>query len=579
MTIDQQFIRMLAGEAAWQRGIAYAEDGAISIVSADAVQVRATAAGTWQYNVWLRRDRDGVGGSCDCPVGERGQFCKHQVATLLVWVGLVQPAGDDDPGARGDSSGAEQGLTPARDRMPAAMRRAHEDRAQVDRWLATLDAPELRELLVEYARRDPQDWSELVARAGLATADADELKAIARRLIGRKRTLDWQRIDDYADRLSPLLRLLEERVQRDPALVLELAGDALVRLLPIYGQSDDSLGSLGDVLGELAGIHLQAAQQAAPDPRRFADYLLKLRLEDEWGLVAPVREYAEALTPAGIGRLEQRASARLDALEPKCEANRFDSDRLLLETVLAELAHVGGDVDAMLARRVRDAASGRDWLEIAGLYQEHGRRREAVQALERGLRAHPGEEGLMEALATELASDGLAEDAVAIRWDLFAREPNPPAYLELRKAAQALAAWNSWRPRALEQLSAVFPDPEERAAAEVGLYLAEEEFGAALEASRNVRLPRYLWEQLADAIASDHPEDAVRIHHSLLRPDLEPAVRASYERVLARLERMLPLYRRLGSVETLQTLLQELRETYRARRSFVAMLAAFASRL
>ena len=58
------------------RGRDYADRGLVRIVSRSESSVSAIASGTDEYDVSLRHQQ----GFCTCPVGLRGDVCKHQVA-------------------------------------------------------------------------------------------------------------------------------------------------------------------------------------------------------------------------------------------------------------------------------------------------------------------------------------------------------------------------------------------------------------------------------------------------------------------------------------------------------------------
>ncbi len=58
--------------------------------------IRAGVLGSSLYGVRLWVIRGQLRYSCDCPVGEEGEFCKHLVAVSLAW--LANPAGGKTAG-------------------------------------------------------------------------------------------------------------------------------------------------------------------------------------------------------------------------------------------------------------------------------------------------------------------------------------------------------------------------------------------------------------------------------------------------------------------------------------------------
>ncbi|MFE1499816.1 SWIM zinc finger domain-containing protein, partial [Streptomyces albidoflavus] len=75
-------LRALAGERSFERGLAYADE--VSGVEFGDGWIRASVRGTERYEVeLLLGGRRKPAGTCDCPYGQEGHFCKHQVALGL----------------------------------------------------------------------------------------------------------------------------------------------------------------------------------------------------------------------------------------------------------------------------------------------------------------------------------------------------------------------------------------------------------------------------------------------------------------------------------------------------------------
>ena len=58
---------------------------AVSDLEAEGDVVYATVQGNDRYEVELNVGPSGLSGSCDCPWGQEGNFCKHCVAAALVY--------------------------------------------------------------------------------------------------------------------------------------------------------------------------------------------------------------------------------------------------------------------------------------------------------------------------------------------------------------------------------------------------------------------------------------------------------------------------------------------------------------
>jgi uncharacterized Zn finger protein len=82
----------LAGTKSYDRGLGYLD--AVDHLETDGTDVYATVQGNDLYEVQLHLRRSGVRGSCDCPWGEEGNFCKHCVAVALVYLYELEHGGD-----------------------------------------------------------------------------------------------------------------------------------------------------------------------------------------------------------------------------------------------------------------------------------------------------------------------------------------------------------------------------------------------------------------------------------------------------------------------------------------------------
>lgn len=568
-TIDASLLRDLAGDAAFARGLGYATDGLVRIDSDHGDHMEATARGTRDYRVGLRWQGGQLSGTCDCPVGLRGDFCKHQVAAALLWADALDRSMAPDV-----ASAATRPTTRKGGRASA-----ESAQAVVQRWLSGLEVDALSTLVVEFAGRDRDAWRELVARARFASAPPDALRKAVSELIGRKRFLDYQASLAYATRLETLVGSLAQLIGRDPAVALDLVSHALHRLLPIYAQSDDSAGAIGEVMHDLGRLHLKAALAALPAPVAFAKAWLKLRMADDWSFIPGADAYARALTADGLALIERQASTRLDALPARARGMHWDEhsgERLTLWSILEQVARQGGDLDALLARRAQALDNPWDWLELARLCAEHGRTRLAVQWLERGLKAHPDDGRLLEALAANKIDEGFAEEAVELYWRVFELYPEENQYLQLRHAAQAAGNWDIWRGRALAHAGAVPATYSESSSDRlICLHLAENDVDAAWRIANDAQLSVETCLRLARALEANHPEGALRAYRTVVNATVELTNNQAYRDAIAWLGRMRPLHQRLGTDDAFGAYLESLRETYRAKRNFVKMLADF----
>jgi len=89
--LSDAVLQRLAGKVVFQRGEAYARDGAVRELHSlpaqgdERIVLEATVQGSDRYEVRVAIDlHDQLQGRCDCPHARGGVFCKHQVALSLV---------------------------------------------------------------------------------------------------------------------------------------------------------------------------------------------------------------------------------------------------------------------------------------------------------------------------------------------------------------------------------------------------------------------------------------------------------------------------------------------------------------
>lgn len=171
--LDEANLRRLAGDRSFDRGVHYAEAGAVARLTRDESSVAASVQGTHRYRVELSVEDGGLRGLCSCPMGAGGAFCKHCVATGLAAV----EAGEDAP-------------TP----ISIDDVRAH---------LNSLKKKELVELLIEEAREDERLLDRLCLRVATNKDGVD--------MASFRDAIDPSRRPGWLHRLRRGLRLFAHR--------------------------------------------------------------------------------------------------------------------------------------------------------------------------------------------------------------------------------------------------------------------------------------------------------------------------------------------------------------------------------
>ncbi|OLH89538.1 hypothetical protein DXO331_20765, partial [Xanthomonas oryzae pv. oryzae] len=87
--IDAALLLSLTTPSYYARGVAYAAQGRAMLDRLEPLCVEATVSGSEDYSVQLAWRDGSLHGTCDCPIGQQEEFCKHQVAVALTWARQV----------------------------------------------------------------------------------------------------------------------------------------------------------------------------------------------------------------------------------------------------------------------------------------------------------------------------------------------------------------------------------------------------------------------------------------------------------------------------------------------------------
>jgi uncharacterized Zn finger protein len=79
-------IRAFAGATYYQRGVDYFHRNLVSELAHSGDVLEAVVRGTEDYGVRFVANGKRFEYTCECPLGDDGEFCKHCVATALAWL-------------------------------------------------------------------------------------------------------------------------------------------------------------------------------------------------------------------------------------------------------------------------------------------------------------------------------------------------------------------------------------------------------------------------------------------------------------------------------------------------------------
>ncbi|GGY05121.1 SWIM zinc finger family protein [Paludibacterium paludis] len=540
-----------AGDAVFERGAAYYHKNKVTLVRQDTGHCLADVAGSSRVPYRVALFRDGRG-SCSCPMGQAGTPCKHLVATAFAWqMGEAEPAPAEAPGA------------------------AHEPDWRDE--LARQPAERLAEWLIQLAEDDRGVARQLRFWLSQANGSPKQRRDALAALIGRPRFRDYRQSLEYARRLQSVEPMIRERLEQDdPREAAELADWAIRKLVRIMEESDDSAGAIGEEIRMLSRVFVEACRQGGLVGEELAERLVQRALEDDYDFY-PVEALVPLLDEAGLaryGRLVRKAWEALPKIGPGGEDSARFGASLRTDRLMLQFADLTGDSALAIAVHERDLGSGYRFLQLAEALQAMGREREARQRAEQGLALFPDEWRLAATLAGWYLDDGLAEEALSLRWAIFTRSPTAEHYLALLNTAGDDRA--AWRDKALAQVAGQERAQERDGRAlvnvslRVGLLLAEGAVREAMALSRQGGVYPHVLEQLAEACAGEDREFCAALRQRLLEQALAGSGEHAYRDAIRQLGHLAPMMAK----GEFAALIADIRVRCARRKKFLAMLDA-----
>ncbi|MGH3994706.1 MAG: SWIM zinc finger family protein, partial [Pseudonocardiaceae bacterium] len=320
VVVSEQSVLELADARSFERGRAYLTAGRVRRLAVDGTTVTAVVDGTSAYRVRLVVTRTGLNGTCNCPYGTEGVFCKHCVAAALAWL---------DGG--GDLGEPQQ--------LPVSDR-------ELGEFLSAQDTAWLVEELLRAAEADPLLRARLDLAAGADPRDAYDDRALRTRLeqaIEIGDFVDYREAYSYFQDVDEALTNVAELIDQGFAdTAMNLAEYALELLEEAAERVDDSDGGLRTAIGRAEEIHLDACAAGGADPVRLAERLVERALASDYEVFLTVLpDYAPVLGSSGMARYRELVEAAWRALLPK-RPHDYGSGRFTVTCLMERLAECEG---------------------------------------------------------------------------------------------------------------------------------------------------------------------------------------------------------------------------------------------
>lgn len=532
--------------------------------------VTGRVRGTESYQVRLWVEDSELAASCTCPWAAEGNFCKHCVAVGLAWLERSPKAG---------KATTAPVITP--DDVRALLRAEDKER--------------LVEIIMHTAATDNALAKRLVMQAARSRQGGPDMVALSTVLSNAFRTsgfVSWKQASGYARRIHEVIDGIEELLREGyAAQVIELVELGLRQCERAFGKVDDSDGEIGGIRGRLEEMHLLACREAKPEPEALARKLFAWEMKSEWDVFREAaRTYAQVLGPEGLAmyrKLAAQAWAKVPTLEPGDKRDSFAHGRFAVTSIMEVLAELSGDIEEQVAVKSRDLTCAYHFLEIAEMYRQAGQNDKALEWAEKGVKAFPDktDSRLREFLAEEYHRRNRHDEAMALVWNEFADDPSLESYQLLKRHADRVQQWPSWREDALTAFQVRIRAANrgrrrlERAAWDmidhsdlVCIFLWEKNVEEAWQEAQAGGCSAELWMELAAKREKEHPADAVTVYQRQVGYFIDNKGNDSYEAAVRLLHKLHRLMAPLGRTAEFNSFVTDLRARHKPKRNFTKLL-------
>jgi uncharacterized Zn finger protein len=568
--LNDAVVRRLAGDRAYNRGRDYFIHGRVESIEADTEKVRASVRGEQGYRVELSADEGVLDYSCDCPVGAGGTFCEHCAAVALAWLG--RPIGPVSRKRRG---------------KPKKVTLAH-----VGKVLLAEEKEAIVETLLDWAKTDERLRERLILYAAQRTGPDTAIAAVQQafhKAVTVRGFVQYREMPSYARGVNDAIDSIEKLLlDGHAASVVELCERALGSLLEQMGSVDDSDGYMSELLHRLEDIHRNACSEARPEPLALARRLFDCELNSDYEVFyGAASNYSEVLGDKGIQEY-RRLAEEVWVQVPVRPAGARDSSRnnyFRITHIMETLARLSGDLDELVAVMSKDLSLAWHYLQIAEACKERGKREQAMDWAERGLKAFPDHTDirLREFLAAEYHRLKRHDVAMNLIWAEFRERPGLESYRILEQHAKKAGNWTEWREKAISEIqrgieSRVKSDGRPKHAwmrarddnsPLVEIFLYERDIEGAWREAQAGGCRDTLWLQLAAAREEDHAEDAAPIYIQQAEAGVQ---RSAYDDAVKLLVKAAALMQRLDRSDEFVRILEALRLKYKIKRNFIKSL-------
>lgn len=585
-------IKVTAAPHDYQRGLEYAGDGSVQIISIGAGEVKARVQGTRNkpYKITLTKQEKQLDGDCSCPAyGEFSYFCKHMVAVALTVIkeyndySLAGKTGNTSAGTTKQSNQATIKITPVE---------------KIRQYLSSMSSAQLTDLIISQAERDDRLFKSLLLKAESNKSGGFNIEALrktVRNVVRIPDFLEYGETEDYADGLFDIIETLEQALKNGYApAVKELVEEIFEELEEALNSMDDSEGCTAEPIEKLQELHVKACLLAKTHPTELAKFLFYNELDDGWGFFyGSLERYKDTLGAEGIaayGDLVRQAWEALPELSPN-KNHIWDSRRNMLEKMMAEFA--SNNLDVLVSIKSKNLSRPDKFAEIAELYNQNKKYDKALEWALKGIKAFKNEPSYLGRLI-EMAC-GLhnkkkehAKEA-ELYWWYFEHTMHFETYLDLKKSSVKYGNWEEYRNKATKLL---VRDSEKRqrsarpvysswgnyqhrpdnASLLVKISVHEKEYIEALGYAQKYGCSKSLWLELADNIVATHTQAAISIYQEQIGELIKQTNNNSYNDAIKLITKLQEFYEEYDNGENFFLYIETLKGEFKAKRNMMKLL-------
>jgi uncharacterized Zn finger protein len=450
-------------------------------------------------------------------------------------------------------------------------------------------------MLLDQTKDDDRLRSRLSFKAGKGKkVNIATLKKVIDRAVDQGDFVDYHSMRQYSDDLHETINNLHDLLEEKHAVeLIELSEYFLTRLEIQMDMVDDSDGYMSDIFSNVQELHHDACVLAKPDPEQLARKLFAWELRSSWEVFYGASEhYADVLGKKGLKAYQELAEkewAKLSSLKSGDDRHSFDGNRFRITSIMEQLASQTGDVEKLVAVKMKDLSFAYSYRQIAELYKKNGKAEKALEWAEKGVKAFPKrtDSRLREFLANEYHKRKRHDDAMQIIWAEFVDAARFEEYKLLKDHAERAGgaeAWKLWREKALQLIRKGIAASNRAAKGRqalwysndrselVKIFLWEKDIDAAWAEAEDGGCHESLWRELATKREADHPEDALAVYQSLVEPQVKQMNNDAYREAAALVKKIALLFRQLGREEAWNHYRNTLCETHKRKRNFMALL-------